>query len=76
MLTARIQGSSMLLTVLRFVSLFLTALLHWDQGLPISLIFIACMGSLSVSLATFIYDIHLSLLALKMELVQVKPDLA
>jgi hypothetical protein len=34
------------------------------------------MGSLSVSLATFIYDIHLSLLALKMELVQVKPDLA
>ncbi len=75
-LTIALAGLSVLLAALLIIVLFLTALLHWDQGLPVSLIFIACMGSLSVSLATFIYDIHLSLMALKMELVQVKPDLA
>jgi hypothetical protein len=75
-LTIALAGLSVLLAALLIIVLFLTALLHWDQGLPLSLIFIACMGSLIVSLATFIYDIHLSLLALKMELVQVKPDLA
>jgi len=74
-LTIALAGSSVLLAAVLIIALFLTALLHWDQGLPVSLIFIACMGALIASLATFIYDIHLSLVALKLELQQVKPDL-
>lgn len=35
----------------------------------------ACMASLIASLLTFIYDIHLSLVALKLELQEVKPDM-
>ena len=46
-----------------------------EPMLVISLIFITCMGSLIASLITFIYDIHLSLVALKLELKAVKPDL-
>jgi len=58
------------------IVLFVSALMKWDQGLSIILLFIACMGSLIASLITFIYDIHLSLVALKLELKQVKPDLS
>ena len=75
-ITIALAGLSVLLAALLIIALFLTALLHWDQGLPVSLIFIACMSALIVSLWTFIYDIHLSLVALRMELIQVKPDLA
>ena len=74
--TIALAGLSVLLAGVLIIALFLSALLHWDQGLPVSMIFIACLGALIVSLATFIYDIHLSLVALKMELIQVKPDLA
>lgn len=75
-ITIALAGLSVLLAAVLIITLFLTALLHWDGGLLVSLIFIAGMGSLIASLATFIYDIHLSLVALKMELVQVKPDLS
>ena len=75
-ITIALAGLSVLLAAVLIITLFLTALLHWEGGLLVSLVFIACMGCLIVSLATFIYDIHLSLVALKMELLQVKPDLA
>lgn len=75
-LTIALAGLSVLLAALLIIALFLTALLHWNQGWQVSVIFISCMGSLIASLTAFIYDIHLSLVALKMELVQVKPDLA
>jgi hypothetical protein len=75
-ITIALAGMSVLLAAVLIITLFLTALLHWEGGLLVSLVFIACLGCLIVSLATFIYDIHLSLVALKMELLQVKPDLA
>ena len=50
------------------VALFLTALLQWQNGWLVSVIFIGCMVSLIASLVTFIRDINLSLLALKLEL--------
>jgi hypothetical protein len=50
------------------VTLFVTALLQWQNGWLVSLIFIGCMGSLIASLVNFIRDINLSLLALKLEL--------
>lgn len=74
-LTITLAGLSVLLAAVLIVTLFLTALLKWDNGLFVSLIFIACMGSLVASLVGFIYDIHLSLVALKLEIKQVKPDL-
>jgi len=74
-LTIALAALSVLLAAVLIIALFLSALMKWDQGLSIILIFIACMGSLITSLITFIYDIHLSLVALKLELKQVKPDL-
>jgi len=59
---------SALLAAALVVTLFLTALLRWENGLLVSLIFIACMISLIASLVTFIRDINLSLRALKLEL--------
>ena len=50
------------------VALFLAALLQWQNGWLVSLIFIGCMVSLIVSLIAFIRDINLSLLALRLEL--------
>jgi len=50
------------------VALFLTALLQWQNGWLVSLIFIGCMVSLIASLVAFIRDINLSLLALRLEL--------
>ncbi|MFO1515109.1 MAG: DUF2721 domain-containing protein [Verrucomicrobiota bacterium] len=74
-LTIALAALSVLLAGVLIISLFLTALMHWENGLAVSLVFIACLGSLIASLVTFIYDIHLSLVALKLELRQVKPDL-
>jgi len=59
---------SALLASALIITLFLTALLHWESGLLASLIFIGCMGSLFASLVAFIRDINLSLHALKLEL--------
>jgi Protein of unknown function (DUF2721) len=59
---------SALLAAALVVTLFLTALLRWQNGWLASLIFIACMVSLIASLVTFIRDINLSLRALKLEL--------
>lgn len=67
---------SVLLAAVLIIVLFMTALMKWDHGFVISVIFIACMGSLIASLVAFIYDIHLSLVALKLELKAEKLDLA
>ena len=56
------------------VTLFVTALLQWQNGWFASIIFIACMVSLIVSLVAFLRDINLSLHALKLELESIKPD--
>ena len=73
-LTITLAGLSVLLASVLIMTLFLTALLKWGNGVWVSLIFIACLGSLVGSLLLFIYDIHLSLVALKLEIRQVKPD--
>lgn len=70
-LSIALASLSVLLASVLIIVLFLTALMKWDHGFVISLIFIACLGSLIASLVTFIYDIHLSLVALKLEL---KPE--
>jgi Protein of unknown function (DUF2721) len=74
-LSIAFSGLSLLLAAVLIVTLFLTALLKWNSGVVVSLLFIACMGVLVGSLIAFIYDIHLSLTALKLEIQQVKPDL-
>ena len=59
---------SALLAAALVVTLFLAALLQWQNGWLVSLVFIACMVSLIASLVAFIRDINLSLHALKLEL--------
>jgi len=74
-LSIGLAALSVLLAAVLIIVLFLTALIKLDQGLAISLIFIACLSSLIASLLAFIYDIHLALGALKLELKQGKLDL-
>jgi hypothetical protein len=59
---------SALLAAALIVTLFVAALFQWRSGVPSSVIFIACMVSLIVSLIAFMHDINLSLQALKLEL--------
>jgi Protein of unknown function (DUF2721) len=65
---------SALLAAALIIVLFVTALLRLEQGLLVSLLFIACMAALFASLVAFICDINLSLRALKLELENVKPE--
>lgn len=74
-LTITLAVLSVLLAAVLIIALFVTALLKSDQGLMISLLFIICLGALICSLVAFIYDIHLSLAALRLELRQTKPNL-
>jgi hypothetical protein len=67
-LSILLAGVSVLLASLLIIVLFLTALWKLEVGLLISLLFIACMVSLSGTLVAFIRDINLSLGALKLEL--------
>jgi hypothetical protein len=64
---------SALLASALIITLFVTALLHWERGFLIGMIFIACMTALFASLVAFICDINLSLHALKLELNGIKP---
>jgi hypothetical protein len=59
---------SVLLASALIITLFVTALLQWQQGVLAGLIFIGCMASLFGSMVAFIWDINLSLHALKLEL--------
>jgi Protein of unknown function (DUF2721) len=67
---------SVLLASALIITLFVTALLQWQQGALAGLIFIGSMVSLFGSMIAFIWDINLSLHALKLELetVQNNPD--
>ena len=62
--------SSVLLAGLLIISLFLTALLHLEAALPVSLCFILCMTALIASLIVFLLDLQMSLTALRVELAQ------
>jgi len=75
-LSIALSVTSALLAAVLITTLFLSALLKLDLGLIVSLIFITCMCSLVVSLLLFIYDIQLSLTALKLELETNKPGAA
>jgi hypothetical protein len=74
-LTITLAALSVLLASVLIIVLFLAALFKSNYGVAVSLIFICCMSSLIGSLMAFIFDIHLSLAALRLELRQVKPDL-
>lgn len=50
------------------ITLFLAAVLRWEAGIFVAILFICCMGSLIGSLVAFLGDINLSLAALKLEL--------
>jgi hypothetical protein len=67
-LSITLAAVSVLLASLLIIVLFLTALWKMEVALLISLLFIGSMASLIVSLAAFIRDLNLSLMALKMEL--------
>ena len=64
---------SALLASALIITLFVTALLHSEQAILVSIIFIACMTALFASLVAFICDINLSLHALKLELKGIHP---
>ena len=66
---------SALLASALIITLFVTALLHSEQAILVSIIFIACMTALFASLVAFICDINLALHALKLELEGIKPGL-
>jgi hypothetical protein len=72
---ARLTRASITLAVLGallasvlIIALFCAALLQVELGLLISLLFVGCMGLVSASLVVFLWDMHLSLRALKLEL--------
>jgi len=60
-------GSALLAAVL-VIALFVTALAGVAATAVVATLFIACMTSLVVSLAIFLYDVNRSLWALKLEL--------
>lgn len=59
---------SLLCAALLVILLFITALFGIEDAWLLSIVFIACMGSLIASLITFITDIDRSLTAFKVEL--------
>ena len=67
-LSITLAALSALLAAALIITLFVAALLQWQYGWLVSLLFIGCMVSLFASLVAFIRDINLSLRALKLEL--------
>jgi len=67
-LSITLAALSALLASALIITLFVAALLQWQYGWVVSLLFIGCMVSLFASLVAFICDINLSLHALKLEL--------
>jgi hypothetical protein len=67
-LSITLAAVSVLLTSALVIALFVEALLQWQRGTLVGLLFIGCMISLFGSLIAFILDINLSLHALKLEL--------
>jgi len=69
-----LAATSVLLAAVLIIVLFIAALMKLEAGFFISILFIACMVTLIASLVTFIQDINLSLLALKLELGHVEGE--
>jgi hypothetical protein len=67
-LSILLAAISVLLASALIIALFVTALLQWQQAVLLGLIFIGSMVSLFGSIIAFIWDINLSLHALKLEL--------
>ena len=59
---------SLLFTAVLVITLFVTAVLRWEAGIVIAVLFSCSMGSLIAALVFFQRDINLSLAALKLEL--------
>jgi hypothetical protein len=60
--------TSVLFAALLIIALFFTALLKLELAIWISCLFMCCLAALILSLLIFIWDIHLSLKALRLEL--------
>jgi hypothetical protein len=58
---------SVLLAAVLIIALFLAALLRWEIGILVVILFVGCMTSLIGSVIVFIGDINLSLSALSLE---------
>jgi Protein of unknown function (DUF2721) len=67
-LSILLAAVSVLLAAALIITLFVAAMAHWQQSLLAGIIFIGSMGSLFGSMVAFIWDINLSLHALKLEL--------
>lgn len=67
-LSILLAAISVLLAAALIITLFVAALVQWQHGTLGSLIFIGSMISLFGSIIAFIWDINLSLHALKLEL--------
>jgi hypothetical protein len=74
-LSIALAAFSVLLVSALIIILFVGALLDWQAGAGVVLVFIASMASLFGSLIAFLYDVNLALHALRLELQTVKPDL-
>ena len=59
---------AVLLASVLIIALFVSALMKWEAALLISFFFTGCLLSLIVSVVAFIKDIHLSLVALVLEM--------
>ena len=59
---------SVLLAAILIIALFAAALLHFEAGWLIGLIFVACMAALIQSLIDSIRDVNMSLVAVKLEI--------
>ncbi len=58
---------SALLAACLIIALFLSAILDVTSAVPVAILFLACLGALIVSLLLFIYDVNLSLRALRLD---------
>lgn len=63
-----LAGTSVLFAALLIFALFVTALLEISAVLPIVFLFGACLVCLVASVAGFVHDLRLSLLAVRLEL--------
>jgi hypothetical protein len=59
---------SVLFAAVLIITLFLTALFHFNSAWVIAILFIGCLAALIFALIIFIQDLNLSLVAFKMEI--------
>jgi hypothetical protein len=59
---------SLLLAACLIITLFAAALMRWDAGGVIVVLFTGCLGALIASLILFIWDVNQALAALRLEL--------